>query len=483
MNLKIVSYFLGWVLLIEAIAMVIPLVIALALGESSWIWFLVSIGAVLIPGLLLSRKKMRTGNFFVREGYVATALGWIVLSLMGTLPFILSGKIPRFVDALFEITSGFTTTGASILNDVEELGYGLLFWRSFSHWLGGMGVLVLILAVLPMSGGYNMQVMKAESPGPSVSKLVPRVSDTAKVLYLIYLGLTVMAIISYMITGMPVFDAVCIGVGTAGTGGFAVRATGLNGYSSASQTMITIFMLLFGVNFNVYYLILRKKFRDALKSEEVRVYLAIFTLVVITLTILLKNTTYQEQPFYYSLHHTAFTTASLLTSTGFGTVDFVEWPAIGQTILMMVMFCGACAVSTGGGIKVSRMLILVKEGLNEIHLLIHPKAVRAVRLDGKTVESDVVRSINRYMVLYAMIFVISVFVVSFDGYDFHTNFSAVLTTLNNMGPGFSRIGPTSNFAEFSDLSKLVLTFDMLAGRLELIPMVMLFYKQAWSRHF
>ncbi len=481
MNFKIVSYFLGWVLKIEAVSMAIPLLIAICCGESSWVWFLVSIAACLAFGIPMTLKKEDRGSFYAREGYVITALGWILLSLIGALPFFLSGKIPSYLDAVFEIVSGFTTTGSTILYEVEPLGYGLLFWRSFSHWLGGMGVLVLLLSLLPANGGYNMAIMKAESPGPSVSKLVPKVRDTAKYLYLIYSGMTLAAAIMYWISGMPLFDAVCIAFGTAGTGGFAVRNSGMNDYSTFTQVLITIWMILFGVNFNVYFLLVRKKWKDALKCEEMRVYLSLIVVFIAICTF--STCMHQNVTFGYSLHHSAFTVASLITTTGFGTVDFSYWTESCKILVLFIMFCGACAGSTGGGFKVSRLIVIAKEARSELHLLIHPNAVRPVRLEGKVLDRNVVRSVNSYFIIYVFLIVLSVFIVSLDGFDMETNISAVFATFNNIGPGLSRVGPYLNFAEFSPLAKLVLIFDMIAGRLEIIPMLMLVYPKTWRKHF
>ena len=484
MNFKIVSYFLGWVLKIEAAAMVVPCVIAMAYGEADvWPWFLACIAFDAAVGFLMSNKKFKDGNFFVREGYVSTALGWILLSLVGAFPFFLSGRIPKYIDALFEIASGFTTTGSSILADVEAMGYGLNMWRCLSHWLGGMGVLVLILAILPMNGGYHMQMMKAESPGPAVSKLVPRVGETAKMLYGIYFVLTVICILCYLISGMPVFDAFCMGFGTAGTGGFAIRNSGLADYSGLSQSFITLFMILFGINFNVYFLLVRKDWKSALKCEEMRYFLSIVAAAIIILTLITFKSNYSGEGFYYAFHHSAFTVGSLISSTGYSTVDFNVWPEFAKMILLLLMFCGACAGSTGGGFKVSRIVIIMKEAFRELHMLIHPHSVKLVKFEGKPVEHSVIRSLNNYLIIYVFIFLISILLLSIDGFDFTTNFSATLATIDNIGPGLNAVGPTSNFAAYSWHSKIVLIFNMIAGRLELIPILMLFYKNTWKKHF
>lgn len=484
MNFWIIAYFLGWILEVEAVSMVIPMIISAVLGENDvWPWFLLLIVILAPVGLILTRKRFRKGNFYVREGYAATGLGWIALSVFGALPFFLSGRIPNFVDALFETASGFTTTGSSVLSDVEALGKGLLFWRSFTHWLGGMGVLVLILAILPMNGGYHMQLMKAESPGPSVSKLVPRVMDTAKMLYLIYIVMTATMIITYLISGMPLFDALCIGFGTAGTGGFSVRNTGMWDYGRASQILITIWMYLFGVNFNFYYLMMRKKWKDALKMEEVRVYIGIILVNLLIISLVIWRFNYRAEGYGYSLQHAAFTIGSLMSSTGFSTVDFDKWPELTRLMCVLLMFIGACAGSTGGGLKVSRCLLLFKEGRKEMHMLFHPQSIRPIKLEGKVVEHATLRSASNYFIIYVMLFVVSFLLISIDGHDFTTNFTAVLATLNNIGPGLNAVGATQNFAIYSIPSKLVLTFCMLAGRLELLPMLMLLYPKTWTKHY
>lgn len=479
MNFSMIVYVLAWVLQIEGISMVLPLICALIYRESTALTLFLVGGVSWMVGKLLSLRKPKKIAFYAREGFVAVAGCWLVLSIVGALPFYLSGRIPSFVDALFEIVSGFTTTGSSILSDVEALGKGLIFWRSFSHWMGGMGVLVLVLTVLPLGGGYNMMIMKAESPGPDVSKMVPRVADTAKALYKIYFVMTVVAIIAFLLSGMPLFDALCIGFGTAGTGGFAIRNSGMADYSMLSQFLITIFMILFGVNFNVFYLLQQKKLREAWQCEEMRAYFLI--IAASTIFLAFSNLSICGGQFLYSLHHSFFTVGSIITTTGFGTLDFTLWSQPAQMVLLFLMFSGACAGSTGGGIKVSRLLIMFKEVGKELHVLIHPEAVKHIRLEGKSLEHSVVRSVNCYLIMYCLIYLISVFIISFDGFDFITNFSAVAATFNNIGPGLGLVGPNSNFGSYSVLSKLVLTFDMLAGRLEILPMLILFSPKMWRK--
>ena len=481
MNFRAVFYFLGWVLNIEAIAMAIPCLIALINGEPTYVAFLIAIAICLVVGIPLSIRKTKY-SFYAREGYVVTAVGWIVLSVIGALPFYLSKRIPHYLDALFEIVSGFTTTGSTILLDIEALGKGLLFWRSFSHWLGGMGVLVLLLSLLPANQGFNMHIMKAESPGPSVSKFVPKVKDTAMYLYVIYLGLTLLMTLTYILSGMPVFDAFCMAFGTAGTGGFGIRNSGMADYNIVSQVLITFWMLVFGVNFNVYFLLVRKKWKDALKSEEVRAYLLIVLLFVVGFTFMLFFTN-RESSFLMSLHNSAFTVASVITTTGFTTIDFATWPEVCRFLMLLIMFIGACAGSTGGGFKVSRFLILIKEAKNELHHLLHPNAVKSVHLEGKPLENATVRSVNSYFIFYIIIAAVSVLIISLDGFGFETNLSAVFATFNNIGPGLGIVGPVGNFSAYSDLSKVVLIIDMLAGRLEIIPILMLFYPKTWTKHF
>ena len=480
MNFSMILYVLAWVLKLEAFSLILPLICAVIYHEwaSSAAILLTAVGADVI-GLLLGQKKPKRTDYYAREGFITVALCWIIMSLVGALPFFLTGAIPSYIDAVFEIVSGFTTTGSSILTEVEHLGKGLLFWRSFSHWIGGMGVLVLVLTILPLGGGYNLMIMKAESPGPDVSKMVPRVADTAKALYKIYLILTIFMILIFVLSGMPVFDALCIGFGTAGTGGFAVRNSGMADYSMLSQFLITVFMIMFGVNFNVYYMMQQKRIKDALHCEEARIYLII---IAISTFFIGCNILPQVGDLHQAFHHAFFTVGSIITTTGFGTLDFALWPQASQMILLFLMLCGACAGSTGGGLKVSRVIIMMKEIRKELTVIIHPEAVMHIRLEKKSIEHSVVRSVNCYLIMYVLIFLISVFLISWaDNFDFTTNFSAVAATFNNIGPGLGMVGPTSNFSTYSDFSKLVLIFDMLAGRLEILPMMILFTPRVWRK--
>lgn len=478
MNIRIVLYFLGWVLNIEAIFMLLPCAVALVYGENSGFYFL-AIGLVCgALGWLCSHKKPANTIFYAREGFVSVAMSWIVLSFFGAMPFYLSREIPLFEDALFEVISGFTTTGASILPDVEALSKCMLIWRSFTHWIGGMGVLVFILAVLPLAGGYNIHIMRAESPGPSVGKLVPKVKTTAKILYVIYFSMTVVQILLLLFGGMHWFDALAIGFGTAGTGGFGVLNDSLGSYTTYQQAVTTVFMILFGVNFNIYYLFLIRKPKDAFRSEEVRAYLGI---ILASILLIAWNTRGLYPGILQALHHGAFQVASIITTTGFSTVDFDLWPSFSKTILVCLMFVGACAGSTGGGIKVSRIAIAVKTVKKELSFLIHPRSVKVLKFEGKTIEHTVLRSINTYLIAYLLIFVGSVVLLSLDGFDLTTNFTAVAATLNNIGPGLNEVGPTCNFGIFGAWTKFILMFDMLAGRLELFPMLLLFSPRTWMK--
>lgn len=392
---------------------------------------------------------------------------------------MISGDIPSFTDALFETISGFTTTGSSILNDVEALSRANLFWRSFTHWIGGMGVLVFILALLPIkAGGAGMYIMRAESPGPRVRKLVPKIKTTAMILYAIYFGMTVLQIILMLLAGTPLFDAMVLSFGSAGTGGFAIKNDGLASYTNLQQAIVTVAMILFGVNFNFYYLLLRRKPRQALACTEVWAYLGIIaaSILVITIQVLPRFETV-----YQAFHHTAFQVSSIITTTGYSTADFNEWNALSKTILVLIMFVGACAGSTGGGIKVSRIIILLKGVRKEVMRVCHPRSIKKVKMDGHSLEHEAVHSVYAFVIIYICIFVVSLLVITLDEKDLVTNFTAVAATINNIGPGLNIVGPAGNFSSFSDLSKFVLMFDMLAGRLELLPLLVLFVPSTWKK--
>ena len=477
MNYRMIRNILGWLLVFECGFMLVPTIAALVYREVELRDFLATMLLCGGLGWLLVREKPKDSKLYAREGYVIVALSWVVLSLFGALPFTLSGCIPNYVDALFETVSGFTTTGASILSEVESLPKCMLMWRSFTHWVGGMGVLVFVMAFVPLSGGQNMHIMKAESPGPSVSKLVPRVRTTALILYSIYLALTFIMFIFLLFGEMTPFEALNTAFGTAGTGGFGVRNDSIASFSAYSQIVVTVFMLLFSVNFSCYYLILLGKVKDAFNTELRRfIYLVAGVILVITLNVRGMFTTLGE-----AVRNVAFTVASLISTTGFATVDFNLWPELSRTLLVLIMFIGACAGSTGGGIKVSRLMILFRGAINEIGKMAHPRRVKRVTMDGHPVEPEVVRAANVYMVWYVLVFAMSVILISFDDYDLVTNFTAVTATFNNIGPGLNLVGPTGNFEFFSIPSKLVLIFDMLAGRLELFPMLVLFAPSTWKR--
>ena len=477
MNMKSISYILGWILRIEGVFMALPAATAWVYGEREGWTYVAVLALCLVLGQLLTHKKPHNPSFYAKEGFVTTALGWIVMSLFGCLPFLITGEIPSFVDALFETVSGFTTTGASILSDVEALSHCSLIWRSFTHWIGGMGVLVFLLAVLPMVGGSNMHLMKAESPGPSVGKLVPKVRFTAQILYQLYIVLTVLEFILLLLGRMSVFEALCTAFGTAGTGGFGVRNDSIASYSPYIQWVVTIFMILFGVNFNVYFFIYIRKLRDAARCEEMRWYLGI----IAAATVLICANAYDTAlTLEHNVRNSAFQVASIITTTGFATVNFDLWPELSRTILVMLMFCGACAGSTGGGLKVSRFVIAAKSLGNYISTFLHPRAVRKVKFEDKDVEPETLRAILVYFIAVVFIFAVSVLLVSLDNFDQITNFTAVAATFNNIGPGLNDVGPTCNFAGFSAFAKCVMIFDMLAGRLEIFPLLMLLYTPLWK---
>ncbi len=476
MNKSIIFHIIGWILTIEAFLMIIPCIVALIYQEQSGYSFLITLIACLIIGVPLVIIKPKNHVFFAKEGFFVVALGWIVLSIVGAFPFFISGEIPNYIDALFENVSGFTTTGSSILSDVEALSYCMLFWRSFTHWIGGMGILVFILAIMPMAGGETMHIMRAESPGPAVEKVVPRMRSTASLLYLIYFGMTMLQLILLLVGGMPLFDSLTISLATAGTGGFAIKNSGCADYTTYQQTIITIFMLLFGVNFNIYTLILFKKVKMAIKSEELRAYF----LIVVTATILIALNLGGYKNFFPSIHHAAFQVSSVLTTTGYSTVDFNQWPTFSKIILVWLMFIGACSGSTSGSMKISRILIMLKTIFKELSYLIHKRSIKVLKFDGKKIEHETMRSINVFFISYIMIFAASVLIVSLDNFDFTSSLTAVAATLNNVGPGLELVGPIGNFGSFSTLSKFVMMFDMLCGRLEVFPVLLLLNPKNWK---
>ena len=483
MNVKSISRTVGLILHITGIFQLFPLLIAVIDHEPRNILaYIESLCLILLVGsalLLFSRGGNRM--FSAQEGFAATGLSWIFMSAFGALPFFLSGQIPSYVDAFFEMVSGFTTTGASILTDVEALSRCNLFWRSFSHWLGGMGVLVFLLAVVPgarKNGGTGIYLMRAESPGPSVDKLTPHLRQTAMILYGIYILLTALCIGCLLLGGMPVFDSFCIAFGTAGTGGFAIKNSSMGGYSYFLQTVVTVFMFLFGVNFSLYYMLLLRKFKAVFKNEELRLYFGIAASSIVLIAI---NISRMYNTVYESVHHAAFQVVSIMTTTGYGTVDFEQWPAFSKAILLSLMFIGASAGSTGGGLKVSRVLLLMKSIRRTIRKALHPRRVQPVYMDGRAVSEEVCDNVNAYLAIYCVILVLSFAIISVDGFSIGTNFSAVASCFNNIGPGFELVGATQNFSIYSDLSKIILSLDMLLGRLEIFPLLLLLSPDTWSR--
>lgn len=478
MNISIIRYIIGYVLRIESALLVIPAMVAFFYGEKrDGLVFIAVIALCFVCGVLLSIKKPSSNVFYLKEGCVTTALSWIVLSLFGALPFYISGQIPSYTDALFETISGFTTTGASILTNVEGLSHGMLFWRSFTHWVGGMGVLVFLLAVIPLTGGSNMNLMKAESPGPSVGKLAPKVKSTAQILYGIYIAMTVVECIMLLLGHMSPFESVTTSFGTAGTGGFGVLNDSLGSATAYQQWVVTVFMILFGVNFNFYALLLFGQVKKAFKTEEVQSY---FAVIIASVAIILFQIKDGYDSVFHALRDSAFQVGSIITTTGFSTVDFNNWSSVAKTVLVMLMFIGACAGSTGGGIKISRFVILIKTVFKEIGSYIHPRSVKKIKMDERLVEHEVVRATNVYFITFVLVYVVSMLLVSIEGKDLITTFTAVAATINNIGPGLEAAGPASNFAHFSVLSKYVMMFDMLAGRLELFPLILLFTPSVWA---
>ena len=452
MNYSMVLYILGYILQFESAFLMLPALVSLIYQEEAGIPFVITAAICLVLGIVFTHKKPSSSTVYTREGFVTVALSWIVMSIFGAIPFVWNGDIPYYVDALFETVSGFTTTGSSILSDVESLSHASLFWRSFSHWIGGMGVFVFIMSILPLMGGSTINLMKAESPGPSVSRLVPHIKDTAKILYGIYLAITLLEIVILCALGMPLFESLLTSFGTTGTGGFGFRNDSFASFSPAIQNTVTTFMILSGINYTFYFCILSRRIKDAFRIEEVRWYLFLIFASVGMIT-------YNIRPLY------ANTRDALLS----------------QTILVTLMFVGACAGSTGGGMKVSRLVILFKTIRKELSLIIHPREIRKIRMDGHVVEHSTLRSTNVFLVIYFILLMLSTLIISLDEFDFTTNFTAVVSCLNNIGPGLNRVGPAQNFSIFSPLSKVVLIFDMLAGRLELFPLMILFMPSTWRK--
>lgn len=475
MNKKMICYTLGRMLMLEGIMLGVPFMTGLIYQEKEVALIFGEVALVLLGiGYFLSHKRPLKAKIHAREGFLIVALAWTVLSLFGALPFYLSREIPSYIDAFFETVSGFTTTGSSILTNIEGMSHAGLFWRSFSHWVGGMGILVFVVAILPDSYGSSLHILRAEIPGPIVGKLVSKIKVTAQILYKIYLGLTLMEVVLLMFGGMPLFDSLVNSFGTAGTGGFAIKNASIAAYDSAYiDAVITIFMLLFGINFNLFYFMLLKHFRDVYKNHELRWYITIIVGATLFITL---NILHLYPNMLQALRYASFQVVSVITTTGYITADYGQWPMFSQAILFCLMFVGACAGSTGGGMKISRIMIVCKNAKKELKQLIHPHSVSTVKLEGEPLSANVLNSIHAYFIFYFLILFISFLIVSLDNLDFASSFSSVVTCLNNVGPGFNVVGPVGNFSSLSGLAKLVLSFDMLVGRLELFPFLVLFMK-------
>ena len=479
MNFQMIRHVIGQISRVEAALLILPLLVALSYGEIvAAVAFLITIAIAFAFGTLLIRKKPRSHVIYAREGFLIVAFSWIILSVIGALPFMISGEIPNFIDAFFETVSGFTTTGSSILTNVEALSHGMLFWRSFTHWVGGMGVLVFALAVLPLADDRSIHILRAEAPGPSVDKLMPRMKDTAKVLYLIYLVMTIVLVFLLRIGGMPLFDSILHAFATAGTGGFGIKCASVGYYNSAYiDWVITIFMALFGVNFNLYYFMLLRRWKDAFCTSELIAY---FGIIFTSVTLISINIRGYFDSIAETVRYAAFQVSTIITTTGFATADFNLWPSFSKIILVLLMFVGACAGSTGGGIKISRLLLMGKMVKKETRRMIHPRAVCLVKMNGKVVSEDTLSGVTAYMVAYLAIMCGSVLLLSLDGFDLESTTTAMIACLNNIGPGLGIVGPAGSFSNFSVLSKLVLSFDMLFGRLEIFPMLMIFSPAVWN---
>ena len=482
MNYKMVGRYISLIFAIEGVFMLPALILSFADGDfgagMAFVYTILIIAAVSGGLTLLCRNRNR--GFYAREGMVCVGVSWLLISVAGCLPFCISGVIPSFIDALFETVSGFTTTGATILTEIESLPRGLLYWRSFSHWLGGMGVLIFMLAIVPEGGrsGYTIHLMRAESTGPSVGKLAPRMRQTALILYTIYIALTVLNLVFLLFGGMPFFDAICTAFGTAGTGGFGIKNDSIAGYSTYIQGVCTVFMLLFGVNFSCYYLLLLGDLKSVLKNSELKMYFGVAAVSIIIITLNIRG---MYPGIFTALHHAAFQVSSIMTTTGFATADFDMWPSFSKAILLMLMIIGACAGSTGGGFKCGRIMLLLKSMRRSIRKTLRPQKVEVIQMEGQIVDEEIISRTNAYLCAYAVIIMLSFLAVSLDGFSVTTNISAVVACFNNIGPGLEMVGPVGNFAGFSAFSKAVLIFDMLAGRLEIFPILILFSRSTWRK--
>lgn len=479
MNVKMVLNTIGKILIALSFLLLLPTVVSCIYKESCVYSFIISIGISLVLGYaLVTLVRPKTTDMYAKEGFTIVSAGWILMSLIGALPFFLSGEIPNYVDAVFETVSGFTTTGASILNNVEALSHGLLFWRSFTHWIGGMGVLVFVMAVSPSSSDRSLHIMRAEMPGPIVGKLVPKAKETAKILYIIYIVLTLVELIMLLLGGLSLFESSALSFGTAGTGGFSIKSSGIAEYSSYVQWVITAFMLIFGINFNLYFLILIKRFKAAICSSELWVYL---TIVFASTALITVNISDSFNSITEAIKHSAFQVSSIMTTTGYATNDFNAWPSFAKAVLVLLMFIGGCAGSTAGGLKVSRVIILFKSIKREFGKLLHPRSVSAVKFEGKTLENSMISGIANYLSIYIICLLVLFLMLSLNGLDFETNFTAATACFNNVGPGMSLVGPYGNYDCFTLFSKSMLSFAMLLGRLEIFPLLLLFHPATWVR--
>ena len=480
MNRRMVCYTIGRIVQVTSCLLLLPAVVSLIYRESCvWDFLLTAVIALALGTVFTVIARPRDHVIYAKEGFIIVTIAWLAMSLLGTLPFVFSGEIPSFTNAFFETVSGFTTTGASILDDVESLSHGLLFWRSFTHWIGGMGVLVFVMAILPNVSDRSIHIMRAEMPGPIVGKLVPRVKDTAKILYLIYIAMTVLQVVFLLCGGMSLFDSVLHAFGTAGTGGFGVKSDSIAGYSPYLQWVITAFMLLFGINFNLYYLLLIRRFRSAVKSSELWWYLGI---VAVAIGVITWNISSETSLLGDDLRAAAFQVSSIVTTTGYATADFNLWPSLSKTVLLVLMFMGGCAGSTAGGLKVSRMLILGKRIRRELRRMVHPRSVSSVQFEGKAVPEATLNNVTVYLAIYFFVYFVILLLLSFEPFDFETNFTATAACFNNVGPGFSLVGPTSSYSAYSAFSKWILSFAMLFGRLEIFPLILTLSPATWSKN-
>ena len=479
MNYKIVLKTVGKLLWAEAVILCLPLFVSLYYQENLFHIYLIVMGLLLGTGALMNLPKPEKRTVYAREGFVIVSISWILLSFFGALPFVFSGEIPSMVDAMFEVASGFTTTGATILTDIESISKSLLFWRAFTHWLGGMGIIVFVLAFLPQKDMSSMHIMRAEVPGPSVGKLVSKTTVTARILYIMYAALTVAEIVALICCDMPLFDSVTTAFATAGTGGFSVMNESIAAYNSvAIEIVVALFMLLFGINFNLYYLMIMKQFKRAFKSEELWTYIGIVVASIIVITF---NIMPIVGSLGTSLRQAGFQVASIITTTGFGTADFGSWPALSQFIVVLLMFCGACTGSTGGGLKVGRIMILIKTFIRELRRAVNPRRVKCIKLDGAVIDKEIISTTSAYFVVYMFLIAISTFLIAFDNFDMTAAVTSSISCINNIGPGLSNTGMISHFADFSNFSKIVLTADMIIGRLEIFPMIILFLPSTWKK--